>query len=185
MSVEQVVDDFSVGKKRAAIYAIAARFPDRISAHIRSIFPPERIALFAKVECVQNVGPGSDDVHRAVDDQRLTLVPAENARGECPQRMQTRGIARVDLIKTAVAGRRIVLGRHGPLVIRARRRRATAFNPGVAGSGHCNAEYEKCTSQASRPFADGTGRNELREALARRSDQSTGGSVTAGTIITT
>src|SRR5262249_10801579 len=117
VAIQQVVDDLPVGVEGAAINRLAAGDPDCIRTDLGPILPLEGIPLTSQVECVQHVRPGGHHVHGVADHQRLTLVTAENTSGESPYRMHCPGILCSDLREGAVARRRIVLGRHGPLSV--------------------------------------------------------------------
>src|SRR5205823_9980359 len=86
--VEQVIDDLSVYVEGAAIDGVATGDADGVRAHVRPIFPSQRISLPGEIECVQHVGPWRDDIHGVADHQRLALVPSEHARREGPHRME-------------------------------------------------------------------------------------------------
>src|SRR6185503_6587399 len=45
MPVKEIVDDLSVGVERASVDHVAARHPDRIRAHVGTVFPLEWISL--------------------------------------------------------------------------------------------------------------------------------------------
>ena len=135
--VEQVIDDLSVGVEGAAIDGVATGDPDGVRAHVRPIFPPQRISLLGEIECVQHVWPRRDDIHGVADHQRLALVSSENTRREGPHRMERAGILPGDSGEAAVAGRSVVLGRHRPLAILAGRRLGACSTDTIGIDGAC------------------------------------------------
>src|SRR5205823_6942056 len=111
----QVVHDLPVRVEGAAIDRVAAGDPEGVGIHRRTVFPLQGVALAGEVEGVEHVRVGGDDVHRLVDDERLSLVPAEHAGGEAPHRAQAARVGAGDLAQVAVASGGVVLGRHGPV----------------------------------------------------------------------
>ena len=140
--VEQVVDDLAVGEDRAAIDRIAAGRSDRVGADVGTVFPLQRVALARQVERVEDVRPRRDHVHRAADDERLPLVAAEHAGGECPSRVQPARVVGGNLRERAEAGRRIVMRRHRPIAVRAAGRCRPRRVRGAAVAGREQAERD-------------------------------------------
>src|SRR5579875_4034527 len=104
-AIQQVVNDLSVGQDRPVIDAVAAGLADRVEAHVRAIFPTQRITVFREIEGVEHIRPRRDHVHRVVGHQGLPLVAAEHAGGERPHRMKPARVLRVDLVEFAEPGR--------------------------------------------------------------------------------
>src|SRR5437762_785122 len=99
----------------AAIDGVAAGDAKGIGIHRGTVLPFQGIALPREVEGIEDVRVGGDDVHRMVDDERLPLVPAQHAGREAPHGAQAAGVGSRYLGQVAVAGGRVVLGRHGPV----------------------------------------------------------------------
>ena len=114
VSVEQVVHDFAARVERAPIDRVTTGDAEGVRIHRGAVLPFERIALAREVERVQHVGIGRDNVHRVVDHEGLSLVPAQHASRERPHRPQARRVGGRDLAQVAVARGRVVVGRHRP-----------------------------------------------------------------------
>ena len=120
VSVEQVVEDLSVGVCGAAIHHVAAGEANGGLRVFRPHLPLERLAFSREVECVGNIGIRRDDVHRVADDQWLAFVAAKHAGGKCPRGVQVLHVGWRDLGEIAEARRRVVTRRHVPFASGAR-----------------------------------------------------------------
>ena len=121
VTIEQVIDDLAVGVHRAAIDRVAAGDADGGGIHVGAILPPQRIALLREIEGVEDIGERGYNVHRASDNERLPLMPAEHAGREIPDGAQLAGVGWRDLREAAVTGGGVILCRHGPLAVVLRR----------------------------------------------------------------
>ena len=117
LAVERRHEDLARRVVHAAVHQIAARHRNGTIVLDRRVLPLDGPAFLGEVHRVDMVGVRAMHVHRRTDDQRLTLVAAQRAGGERPDLLQALDVARRDLPKRAVAGCRVVLAGHRPLIV--------------------------------------------------------------------
>src|SRR4029078_2162160 len=139
VTVEEIVENPSIGPCGAAIHDVAACAANCLLRVVGTELPLERLAWLSEIDRVSDVGIRRDDVHRVADYQRLPFVTAKHAGGESPRCTEIRGIGGRDAIQSAVAGARVIAGRHLPFA-----RWSGVWN-GDAGSGNCGG----CTRRSS------------------------------------
>ena len=82
MAVQRVEEDAAVRESGAAIDHVAAGDALRGRLGLRLVLPLHRRARLGQVERVEDVGIGSDDIHRVADDERRRLLPLVHAGRE-------------------------------------------------------------------------------------------------------
>src|SRR5439155_8966074 len=96
VTIQQVVENLSVGVRSAAIHYVAAGSSDRLLRIVRTELPLERLSRLRQVDRVRDVGIWSDHVHRVANNKRLSFVPAQHASREGPRYFEVRRILRSD-----------------------------------------------------------------------------------------
>ena len=84
MTVEQIVENFSVGVGGATIHHVTAGPSNRLLCIIGTEFPFQRLADLCQIDRVGDVRIRCHHVHRIADHQRLSFVTAQNAGRESP-----------------------------------------------------------------------------------------------------
>lgn len=136
-TVRRVVEDRSAVVHRASIHDIAAGHPLRCGHRLRLVFPLERHARTRQVECVHDVGKRSDDVHRVVDDERRSRVPADEPGREGRLYRQLFHGFRRDLVERAEPGAREVFCGSNPVAAVVARRNGTGGGWRCRGRSGC------------------------------------------------
>src|SRR5205823_4064503 len=114
VTIQQVVENLSVGVRSAAIHYVAAGSSDRLLCIVRTELPLERLSRLRQVNRVRDVGIWSDDVHRVTNNEWLSFVPAQHASRERPRYFEIRRILRSDRGELTIAGARVGTSRHLP-----------------------------------------------------------------------
>ena len=104
-----VQEDGVVGVGEAAVDGVAAHHRDHVRVLLRLVAPDD-LAVLAEVERKDVVRERRVHVHHVADDERRTLVPAQDAGREGPGHLQVADVLGVDLVELRVAGVGVVAG---------------------------------------------------------------------------
>jgi hypothetical protein len=123
--VERVEVELAVGVREPAVDDVAAGSALGEGFGLRLELPAHRRARLRKIERVDDVRIGRDDVHRSRDDDRSRFVAAQHARGEREGEPEPSDIRSRDVGQGRITGARVIASRHRPVaVLRVRARGA-------------------------------------------------------------
>jgi len=107
----------AVDPESGVFHRVAAGGTQRCGRDFGTELPAQRVPFLGEVERVQDVGVRGDDVHRVIDDERLSLVAAKHAGRKRPRDTQVLRVRRRDLREIAVPAVRVVSAGHQPLTV--------------------------------------------------------------------
>ena len=116
--VEEVVDDLSVGVRRAPVDDVAAGDADGARVRVWLVDELHRSGRLGEIDGDQVVGIGRDDVHRVVDNQRLPFVAMGDAGRDGGQHPEIRNVVGLELRERAEAGVGVIAARQPPVAVR-------------------------------------------------------------------
>ena len=145
--VSLVQEELAVGILQATVDRVAAHDGDH-GRILLGLVLPDDLVLVIEVEGVHDVRERSVEIHRAADDERRTLVAAQNASRERPSNLQAADVLRVDLVEFRITGRSVVTLLHAPVI-----RVSDTLNNAIIGQRRCREGSRRNQSTCEYAFA--------------------------------
>ena len=96
--IQGVIEDFALGVGRATIDHVTAGDALSRGGGLGLIAPLDRGARLGKVESIEDVRKGGNDLHRLMDYKRRGFVSTQHTSRECPGGSERHDVVGVDLV---------------------------------------------------------------------------------------